>query len=197
MGFPFDAVLVLGKAIGRDPERAHRELWARAAAAAAAQRAGATTVLTLEARLRGQPTAGSAIVAEHLASLGVPKEHVVIRETSRSTRDEAVQAEVITSERGLHRLLVVSSSYHVPRARRIFTEVLGIRQVSVHGTMSLYALANRAERKLILEGEPTSRTMASEGRIERALMGAEAAVGLLPAPARWSLESWAGTLWRG
>ncbi len=197
MPFPFDAVQVLGKAIGRDPARAVRELWARSAAASAACRAGADRVLSLEARLRGQDQPGSDIVAEQLAALGVPQGAMLLRQSSRSTRDEAVQAAAIASKLGLQRLLVISSAYHVPRARRIFEDVLGPRSVSVHGCMALYALANPRERRLILAGEPNARTMASEGRLERALVGAEASLSMLPGPARWRLESWAGRLWRG
>jgi uncharacterized SAM-binding protein YcdF (DUF218 family) len=197
MPFPFRAVHVLGKAIGRDPARAHRELRARTAAASAALRAGATTAVNLEARLRGQERAGSAIVADYLDQLGVPAERVLLRETSRSTRDEAVQVAELMERFDLAPLLVVSSAYHVPRARKVFTQVLGHERVSVHGTMALHALANPTERAWILTGEPNARTMASEGRIERALLSAEAAVGLLPPHLRWSLESWAGTLWRG
>ena len=197
MPFPFDAVQVLGKAIGRDPARAHRELWARAAAAAAAHRTGARRVLTLEAKLRGQQRPGSAIVAEHLASFGVPAQDIIARETSRSTRDEAVQAADLADELGLSRLLVVTSAYHVPRARRIFSDVLGEGRVSVHGTMTFCALAAPDERARILRGEPDASTMVSEGRIEQALLAAECAISLLPHDLRWRLESRAGSLWRG
>lgn len=197
MPFPFRAVLVLGKAIGRDPERAHRELQARSAAAAAAHRAGAHTVLSLEARLRGQERAGSAIVAEHLVHLGVPPACLVVRESSRSTRDEAVQAAAIAVAQSLGPLLVVTSAYHVARARRIFHEVLGPAGVSVHGTMALYALANTAERAWIRQGEPSPGTLRREGRVERTLLAAESCIGCLPASLRWGVESWAGTLWRG
>jgi hypothetical protein len=196
MPFPFDAVQVLGKAVGREPVRCHRELRARAAAAAAAHRAGATTVLSLEALLRGQDRPGSAIVAEHLAALGVSPERLVLEERSRSTRDEALMARDIVQHRSIQRLLVVTSAYHVPRARRIFTEVLGESRVSVHGTMALYALADARERAWILDGEPSEATRGSEGRLERLLLGAEAAVSLLPRHTRWKLEAWVGELWR-
>ncbi len=197
MPLPFEAVLVLGKAEGRDAERCRRELRARAAAASAAQRAGATTVLSLEARLRGQPRAGSAIVADHLAALQVPTDRVVLRETSRSTRDEAVQAAALVEQLGLGPLLVVTSAYHVPRARMIFAEVLGGRRATVHGSMGLYALANAREREWIVAGEPDTDTLRREGRIERLLLAAEATIGMLPRGLRWRLESTAGTLWRG
>jgi uncharacterized SAM-binding protein YcdF (DUF218 family) len=194
--FPFDAVLVLGKALGREPERCHRELRARAAAAAAAHRAGAERVLSLEAQLRGQDRAGSAIVAEHLATLGVRPDRLLLEERSRSTRDEALLAREIVQRRVIRCLLVISSAYHVPRARRIFTEVLGEGRASVHGSMALYALANPQERRWILAGEPSEATMAREGRLEGALLAAESFVGLLPRHLRWGLERWAAALWR-
>jgi len=197
MHLPFEAVLVLGKAEGRDAERCRRELRARAAAASAAQRAGATMVLSLEARLRGQPRAGSAIVADHLTTLQVPSERVVLRETSRSTRDEAVHAATVIDELGLGPLLVVTSAYHVPRAKHIFREVMGDRRATVHGSMGLYALGNATEREWILQGEPDADTLRHEGRVERLLLAAEASIGMLPRQVRWRMESWAGTLWRG
>jgi uncharacterized SAM-binding protein YcdF (DUF218 family) len=195
--FPFDAVQVLGKALGRDPARAHRELRARSAAAAAAHRLGAARVLGLEARLRGQDQAGSAVVGDYLRQLGVPAEALVLRETARSTRDEAVQVAPLLDALGVSRLLVVTSAYHVPRARAVFTEVLGSQRVSVHGTASLLPSAAPGERRWILAGEPTARTLHGEGLLERGLLTAEAAVKLLPRDARWTLESWAATLWRG
>jgi len=197
MPLPFEAVLVLGKAVGRDAERCRRELRARAAAASAAQRAGATTVLSLEAQLRGQSRAGSAIVAEHLTALHVPSHRVVLRETSRSTRDEAVHAAAVMDELGLGPLLVVTSAYHVPRARLIFREVMGHHRATVHDSMGLYALANATERHWILRGEPNAGTLQYEGRVERLLLAAEASIGVLPRGLRWRMESWAGTLWRG
>ncbi len=197
MPFPFQAVLVLGKAMGREPQRADRELRARAAAAAASQRAGAHMVLSLEARLRGQERAGSAVVADHLSTLGVPAGRMVLREISRSTRDEALHAASVQQELGLGPLLVVTSSYHVPRARQVFGEVLGAQRATVHGTMALYSLANATERQWILAGEPSHDTLCREARVERGLQAAEASIALLPAGLRWRLESWAGFLWRG
>ncbi len=197
MAFPFDAVLVLGKGLRRDRERGLRELRARSAAASAAVRAGAGRALSLEAKLEGQDREGSAIVAENLATLGVPAEKTVLRQRSRSTRDEAVLARDLARELGIQRLLVVTSAYHVPRSRQLFEEVLGPRAVSVHGTAALLALANDAERRWILAGEPTIATMAAEARIERLLLTAEAALAPLPRPLRWKIESFAGTLWRG
>ena len=72
----FDAVLILGKELRRDAERARAELRARSAAAAVALRRGVAEVWTLEARLRGQAEAGSDIVRGYLGALGVPPERV-------------------------------------------------------------------------------------------------------------------------
>ncbi len=197
MPFPFDAVLVLGKGLRRDPKRAHAELRARTAAASAALRAGATRVLSLEAQLRGQARAGSDIVAENLRFLGVHADSMVLREHSRSTRDEAVMSQKLARELGIRRLLAVTSSYHVPRTRQIFEAVHGPDKVSVHGTTALLALANPAERAWIVAGEPTARTQTEEARVEQLLLTAEASLAPLPRPLRWKLESLAGSLWRG
>lgn len=196
MSFPFDAVLVLGKALRGDPERAMRELRARAAAASAALRAGAARALSLEARMRGQERAGCEIVADILSDLGVSADRLVLAARSRSTREEAEVAAEMCDALGVCRLVAVTSSYHVLRARRVLEERLGVARVSVHGTAAFLGLADARERALILAGEPCAATLAHEGRTERCLGLAEAAVFPLPRRLRWRLEVSAGRLWR-
>ena len=121
-----DGVLILGKELRHFPERARRELKARSAAAAVALRAhGAQAAVSLEAPLAGQEDAGSAIVASFLGELGVPAERMVLDERTRSTREEAVEGARVADRLGWKRVLVVTSAYHVPRARRVFGDVLG------------------------------------------------------------------------
>jgi len=195
VAFPFDAVVILGKELRRDPERARRELRARAAAAAAALRAGAHRVATLEARLRGQPVSGAALVAEHLDELGVDPARVVRREQTRSTREEALLGAAWLWERGAHRGLVLTASYHVPRARRLFREAGAAAEV--HAPEALWRWATPQERRWIEAGTPDAAALRTEARTE-ALFGAlEAALMPLPHMSRAMLEIRAGAWLRG
>jgi uncharacterized SAM-binding protein YcdF (DUF218 family) len=118
----FDAVLVLGKELRRDPVRGALELRARAAAASAVVRAGVPVVVALEARLRGQATAGSALVADLLHEFGVPGEAMLVQSVTHSTREEALVAFDVCRDQGWSRILAITAAYHVPRARRCLEE---------------------------------------------------------------------------
>jgi hypothetical protein len=192
---PFDAVLILGKELRRDPDRAHRELRARAAAAAAAWRAGAPFVATLEARLRGQERSGSAIVAEYLAELGVPDSAIVRMDRTRSTREEAVEGAALFAARGVRRGLVVTARYHVPRARRLFTDVRA--PAAIHAPEGLWRFANAKERAWIEAGTPDAAVMADECRIEALLSNLARGLAVLPVPMRSRMEIVAGAWFRG
>lgn len=195
MPAPFDAVLILGKELRRDPDRARRELRARAAAAAAAWRAGATFVATLEARLRGQEESGSTIVRAYLRELGVPDAAVVHADTTRSTREEAVHGAALFRERGVRRGLVVTARYHVPRAQRLFADVGA--PVAVHAPEALWRWATPTERAWIADGEPTPAVMADECRVEAVLSQLARALAPLPVTARSRVEIAAGAWFRG
>jgi len=195
--FDFDAVLVLGKALGEDPERARRELKARTAAAAAALRTGAGLALTLETRHRRQRQAGSEIVAGYLQELGVPAERLLTRSRASSTRDEARLADQLSRVRGLRRVLAVTGSYHLPRARRIFMQVMGPERVALHAPSALLAYATPREREWILAGEPDDEALRREALIETLWSSAERALRPVPQRLRWDLESRAARMLRG
>ncbi|MBM4389652.1 MAG: YdcF family protein [Deltaproteobacteria bacterium] len=193
--FPFDGVLILGKELRADPVRARAELRARAAAAAAAARAGAGVVATLEARLRGQDRSGSDLVSDMLAELDVPPEKLVARSQTRSTREEAALGAAFFLERGCRRGLVLTASYHVPRARRLFAEAGA--PAEVHAPDAMWRWANERERTWIAAGRPGGAALAREARIEQALRSLEAVLRPLPVATRTMLEVAAGVLWRG
>jgi uncharacterized SAM-binding protein YcdF (DUF218 family) len=201
MPAPFEAVLILGKELRRDPVRAQRELRARAAAAAAAWRAGATFIATLEARLRGQERSGSDIVVRYLGELGVPDDAIVRADLTRSTREEAVAGTALFRERGVRRGLVVTARYHVPRARRLFADVGSaggeVPVAEVYAPESLWRFANDEERHWIAEGEPDATVMADECRIEAVLSTLARALAPLPTPVRCRVEIRAGAWFRG
>ena len=193
----FGAVLILGKELRRDPARARRELMARSAAAAAALRRGVPAAWTLEAPLRGQALAGSDIVVGLLAALGVEPGRVRAERQTRSTREEALCAARLVEEQGVERLLVVTSAYHVPRARRVFGDVLGAAKVAVHAPEALLLGATERERAWIRAGHPAPGDLAHECRVEALWSGLERLIAPLPARLRWDLEVRAGAALRG
>jgi hypothetical protein len=195
VALPFDGVLILGKELRREPQRARRELQARAAAAAAALRAGAGWVATLEAKLDGQAQSGSELVREFLAQLGVPPDRVVTRDVTRSTREEAVLGTALFVERACRRGLVLTARYHVPRARRLFEESQA--PAEVHAPEAMWRYATAREREWIAAGSPDEAALAAEAPIERLFGGFEALLRPLPVAMRGMIEIGAGAWWRG
>lgn len=190
-----DAVVVLGKELRHNPERALRELRARAAAAAVLHRGTGAPVLTLEARLRGQDATGSAIVRALLRELGVPDAAVVHEDRTRSTREEVVRACALARERGWRRLVLVTARYHVPRARRLAADEAAGLDLAVHAPSAFLRSASALERRWILDGEPDAPAMRRECAVEAVLsMLARAA---RPLPFRAALEIRAGAWLRG
>lgn len=192
----FDGVLILGKELKRDRDRALRELRARSAAAAAALRRGAKAVVSLEAPLCGQDEAGSVIVARYLEELGVPSDQIILQQTTRSTREEAIEGKAVADAQGWDRLLVITAVYHAPRARRLFEEHLGRDRVTVHSPQAMLRHATELERRWIIEGDSTDDELASELRVESAFSAAERALSVLPRRLRWSIEMQAAALLR-
>lgn len=207
----FDAVVVLGKEMRHEPERAMRELRARAAAAAAVHRATGATIATLEARLRGQARTGSQIVADLLSELGVSSTAVYREDQTRSTREEVARTLDLTAARSWKRILVVTARYHIPRVRRLFTDEIGATgrrapladrgdqraciHVAVHGPPAVLRCASEVERSWILAGEPSDATMRQECRAELVLSTLARAI--QPLPFRRELEVQAGAWLRG
>ena len=192
----FDAVMVLGKELRRDPERARRELAARSAAAAVAYRRGAERVFVLEDVLRGQQHAGSQIVRECLLGLGVPERALDLDRVTRSTRGEAIEAAKRMERLGFRRLLVLTSAYHVPRARSYFWDLLGREQVSVRTPSYALRYATEEERAIIANAELSDEDWAYEQRVEARLSRAARFLGLLPASLAWKIEREVGRLYR-
>ena len=192
----FDGVLILGKELKRDRERALRELKARSAAASAALRRGAKAVVSLEAPLNGQEEAGSVIVARFLKELGVPEEQVILQQTTRSTRQEAIEGKAVADAQGWGRLLVITAVYHAPRARRLFEEHLGRDRVTVHSPQAMLRHATELERRWIIDGDSPEAALASEWRVESLFSAAEKALTILPRRLRWGIEMQAAGLLR-
>lgn len=74
---------------------------------------------------RGSGPSESADMAEILNVLGVPPTAILQDPTSLNTHQNAVNVQRIMKERGLRRILLVTSAMHMPRSLRIFQR-LGI-----------------------------------------------------------------------
>lgn len=192
-----DAVQVLGKELRRDAERARRELAARSAGAALLWHRHGCPVLTLEAPLRGQTDAGSAIVARFLRAHGVPDTAIEAAEESRSTREEVMALGRRAEVRGWSQVLVLTSAYHVARSQRICDDVLGAGVGRVLAPEALLAGAAPLFAAPIRAGVPGAAALARERAAERRLMGLAALLRPLPRRLRFGLEVAAGAVARG
>ena len=61
--------------------------------------------------------------AEILASWGVPEESIITETQSRNTRQNALNSHQILTARGLDKILLVTSAFHMPRAAGVFRHV--------------------------------------------------------------------------
>ena len=141
--------------------------------------------------------AGSQIVRLDLERLGVSFEQMILDTQTRSTREEAVLGAQIARQRGWRRLLVITSAYHVPRARRCFEDALGPGEVAVHTPEALLQHANEVEREWIVEGSPEQSDMLRECTVEAVFSLAERLLLPLPRRIRWQIEVAAGGVLRG
>jgi hypothetical protein len=138
---------------------------------------------------------------DELRELGVPDSVVVQRRASRSTREEALLTARLAAELGLGRLLVITSSYHLPRAQRIFEEVMGREAVCC-------ATPEQVGAALAVREESPHGQRIRAGRCDREALGEEAVperlfgalawtLRPLPRRLRWGLEVAAAVVLRG
>jgi len=133
-GEPYDVVIVLGGVMeARAPWMDDgRDL------TGAAERITRTLELLREGRARqvlisggdANPDPGVASEAEQLAAMlrawGVEPARIAVETSSRNTRENAVESARVVAEHGWHRLLLVTSAAHMPRALGCFHRV-GLR----------------------------------------------------------------------
>ncbi|MFT5586726.1 MAG: uncharacterized SAM-binding protein YcdF (DUF218 family) [Cognaticolwellia sp.] len=191
-----DAVLILGKELRRYPQRARRELRARAAAASVALRLGASFVANLEARLRGQQQSGASLVAEDLRALGVLDEQVLLQNQTRSTREEVVAARSLVREHAVQRLLVLTAAYHLPRVRSYLEDAMPFGGWVVQAPEGLLQHATMRERAWIEAAIPDAQVFDQEAWAERSFGLGARALSPLPRRLREGLEIRAGALFR-
>lgn len=123
-----DAIVVLGGAIGPvsrfDQGDADAPALAGNRVALAArvwrERRAASILLSGGPAARTRGVAESRIMADVLRKLGVPEQAMVLEDRSTSTRDNARNSAAIARQRGWQRVVLITSSLHLPRAARLF-----------------------------------------------------------------------------
>jgi uncharacterized SAM-binding protein YcdF (DUF218 family) len=129
-----DAIVVLGGGmpywLGRKNVAPDDLRSSRLAAGARAWLAGRAPLVILSGGGGGRQGSEAAMMAAAIGKLGIPASALVLEEHSRSTRDNAVNTARLAKQRGIHRVLLVTSAVHMPRARLLF-ESTGIDVVPV------------------------------------------------------------------
>ena len=130
-GASYDAVIVLGGIV--DPAASRRsgeleltERSERILRALELLRSGQARAVLLSGGLMssnpGEPSEAEQL-AVFLRHEGIAPGRIVIESHSRNTRENAVESARIVSERGWHRLLLITSAWHMPRAVGCFRAV--------------------------------------------------------------------------
>ncbi len=129
-----DAIVVLGGGhygwLDRPEVDARALKYSRVAAGARAWRAHRAPLVILSGGGGGGKGSEARRMADAMERLGVPASALLLEERSRDTRDNAEYTAAIARRHGLRRLLLVTSSLHMPRASLLFREA-GIEVVPV------------------------------------------------------------------
>ncbi|RPE81660.1 YdcF family protein [Vulcaniibacterium tengchongense] len=129
-----DAIVVLGGGarygwLDRPDVRPEQLRSSRLAAGARAWLAGRAPIVILSGGGEGGITEARRMAAA-IARLGVPESALVLEERSRDTRDNARYTAELAEQHGVHRVLLVTSALHMPRASLLFRQA-GIEAIPV------------------------------------------------------------------
>ena len=130
-----DAIVVLGGGhyghwMRRDSVDPDEFKHSRLAAGARAWLAGRAPFIILSGGGNGRGPSEAETMALAIAKTGIPASAILLEDRSESTRDNARMIAALARERGIHKVLLVTSSVHMPRARLLFRDV-GIDVVAV------------------------------------------------------------------
>jgi uncharacterized SAM-binding protein YcdF (DUF218 family) len=132
---PAEAAVILGGGTsGKGPEQPEVELGSsggRLLYGFRLYRAGRAPLLILSggSLYPGESEAGQ--MRQILAEWGVPTKALLLEERSRNTHENAVEVLRLSQERGLRRILLVTSAFHMPRALAIFRHEAAGRGIEV------------------------------------------------------------------
>ena len=113
-----DAIVVLGAAL-RSGDRLTPVLRERVATAAMLFEAGAAPLIVVTGGLTTRvPRAEADVIADHLVAIGVPREQIVVENSSRTTRQNAEN--VAALHLPIHRIWLITQPFHAKRAEHLF-----------------------------------------------------------------------------
>lgn len=119
-----DAIVLLGGALrGDTPTGVLPDLnqYAdRLVHAVALYKAGKADVILLSGGSSPGARSEAHLMRDVLAVMGVPAEHLILEDQSRNSHDNAVNSARLLRDRGMHRILLVTSAFHMPRANALF-----------------------------------------------------------------------------
>jgi uncharacterized SAM-binding protein YcdF (DUF218 family) len=118
---PADVIIVLGSGLRKDGQPGpalRRRTWH---AADLWQKSVAPLVLCTGGQSEYYPRTEADACREMLQAAGLPADAILTEERSRSTEENAIYSKQILDERQLTRVVLVSDSYHMLRARWIFS----------------------------------------------------------------------------
>lgn len=111
----YDAIVVLGAQVKKDGSLSVQLQW-RLDAALQAWREHPVVMVTCGAQGRDEPAPEGEVMRQYLLSQGVPEDQVFSDPDSRNTRENIDHAKRLLDGKGVSRVLIVTSDYHLPRA---------------------------------------------------------------------------------
>ena len=134
-------------------------------------------ILASGGKLDGSPQGRSSAedMADLLMWLGVPQPAIWLEDDSRNTYENALYSARLLAEKGLHRILLVTSAAHMPRARRLF-EAQGLEVIACPTDFTVtdsqwQQLWSRDLKVLLLDLLPTAENLAVTTRILKEYLG--------------------------
>lgn len=121
-----DAIVLLGGALRGDtvsadmPDMNHYA--DRLVHAVALYKAGKADHLLLAGGSQQGSRSEAHLMQDVLAVMGVPPEVLILEDQSKNTHDNAVNSARLLKDRGMNRILLVSSAFHMPRAYTLFNK---------------------------------------------------------------------------
>jgi uncharacterized SAM-binding protein YcdF (DUF218 family) len=105
-------------------------------------------------------------MAAFIKDLGVPQASMLLESGSRTTRENAVNTQRLLSERGITRILLVTSAQHMPRALATFRK-LGIDAIAAPTDFN----ASPPSGSVLLEWMPSTEALGQSSRALKEYFG--------------------------